>query len=87
MKINLTQITFRPSLAGPEMTQDLHKDVAEAVYQSATTCAAHSLALRIFEKGDADVEVSPEEADIIRNSIGNWHYFAQEAVLKELNKE
>ena len=86
MKINLTKITFRPSLTGPELTQDLHRDVAEAVYQAATTCAAHSLALRIFDHGDADVEVSEEEKEIIRNAITNWHYFVQEAVIKILEQ-
>ena len=72
---------------GPEVTQDLHKDVAEAVYQNATTCAAHALALRIFEHGSDDVEVSDEEKEIIRKSIVQWRYFAQEAIFKILDNE
>lgn len=56
-KITLNALTFRPTLAGPEVTQDLHREIAEAIYQNAATLAQHSFALRLYES-DGTVEAT-----------------------------
>lgn len=82
--IDLTHITFRPSLLGPEVTQDLHVEIAEAIYQNATTLAEHSLALRLYEKGGEPVEVSDDDVKVIRKAIASFRYCAQEAINKAI---
>jgi hypothetical protein len=82
--IDLTHITFRPSLIGPEVTQDLHVEIAEAIYQNATTLAEHSLALRLYEKGGEPVEVSDDDVKVIRKAIAPFRYCAQEAINKAI---
>ena len=81
---DLTHITFRPSLIGPEVTQDLHVEIAEAIYQNATTLAEHSLALRLYEKGGEPVEVSDDDVKVIRKAIAPFRYCAQEAINKAI---
>ena len=84
-KINLTAIRLKPTIAGPEITQDLHKDVAEAIYQNATRLAEHSFALRLYE-ADGDIEASPEEIKFIKAVLPGFRYFAQEAILKAIGE-
>jgi len=81
MKINLTSVTFKPSLSGPEITENLQKTVAESIYQNATTLAQHSFAQRLFE-ADGEVEASEEEVKFIKEVLPGYKYFVQEAILK-----
>lgn len=81
MKINLTALTFKPTIAGPEVTKDLHKDIAEAIYQQASTLAAHKFALRLYD-ADGDIEVSAEDIKYIKAALPGYKYYVQEAVLK-----
>ena len=83
MKINLKEITFKPTIAGPETTLDLHKDIAEAIYQSATTLAQHSFALRLYES-DGELEADDQEVGFVKAAIKTFRWAAQEAILKNL---
>ena len=82
-KITLNALTFRPTLAGPEVTQDLHREIAEAIYQNAATLAQHSFALRLYES-DGSVEATDEEVGFIKEILPTFRYFAQAAILKAL---
>ena len=83
--INLSNVTFRPSLAGPEITENVYKDVAEAVYQNATTLAQHVFAQKLFG-ADGELEVSKEELDFIKSSLKGFKYFFQESILKAIGE-
>lgn len=84
--INLSKVTFKPSLAGPEITQDVHKEVAEAIYQNATTLAQHVFAQKLFE-ADGDLEVSKEELGFVKDSLKGFKYFVQEGILKAIGEQ
>lgn len=88
MKINLTKVTFKPTIAGQEVTQDLHKEIAETIYQNANTLAAHKFALALYD-AEGEIEVTEEDIKHIKSVLPGFKYFAQEAILKELgsNKE
>ena len=81
--INLKQISLRPTIAGPEVVQDLSKEVAEAIYQNAATLAQHSFALRLYESDDA-IEATDEEIKFIKDILPGFRYFAQDAILKAI---
>lgn len=83
--INLSNVTFRPTLAGPEITQDVYKDVAEAIYQNATTLAQHVFAQRLFGAG-GEIEVSNDELGFIKASLKGFKYFFQESILKAIGE-
>lgn len=84
--INLSSLTFKPTIAGPEITQDLHKEIAEAIYQNARNLAQHSFALRLYES-TGELEVSKEEIGFIKEILGGFIYFAQEAILKAIGDD
>ena len=67
MKVNLTAVTFKPSLAGPEVTENLQKNVADAIYQSASNLAQDEFARRLYN-AEGEVEASEEEVGFIRGS-------------------
>lgn len=83
--INLTAITFKPTLAGPEITQDLHTEIAEAIYQNAVKLAQHSFALRLYES-NGEIEASDEEIGFIKDILPGFRYFVQEAILKAIGE-
>lgn len=84
-KINLTAVTFKPSLEGPEVTENLQKNVAEAVYQNAQNLAQHSFAQRLYE-ADGEIEVTDEEIGFIKGVLSGYKYFVQEGILKALGE-
>ena len=86
MKINLTKVTFKPTIAGPEITQDLHKEIAEGIYQNASTLAAHSFALKLYDS-DGEIEASEEDIKHIEDILPGFKYFVQEAILKAIGKD
>ena len=86
MKINLTHIALKPTIAGPETIIDLHKDIAEAIYQNANTLAAHSFALKLYD-AKGDIEVSDEDIKHIRAILPGFKYFVQDAILKVIGEE
>lgn len=86
MKINLTALTFKPTIAGPEITKDLHKDIAEAIYQSASTLAEHSFALRLYQS-DGEIEATKEEIGFIKAILPGFRYFVQDAILKAIEEQ
>jgi hypothetical protein len=81
--IDLTQITFKPSLAGQPKTVDFHKDVAEIIYRSAVTLARDSFAHRLFES-DGKIEASDEEVGFIREAAQSFIWDAQKEILKRI---
>lgn len=86
MKINLTKVTLKPTIEGPEVIQDLHKSVAEAIYQHAKTIAEHSFALRLYES-NGEIEATEEEIGFIKDNLWGYVYFAQVGILKAIGEE
>ena len=84
-KINLTAITFKPSLGGQEVTENLQKNIAEAIYQSANSLAQHSFAQRLYE-AEGEIEASEEEVGFIKGILSGYKYFVQEGILKALGE-
>lgn len=84
--INLSKVTFKPSIAGPEVTEDMHKVVAEAIYQNTNSAAAHSFALRLYEC-PGEMEATDEEIGFIKNELSGFRYFAQIGILKAIGEE
>lgn len=84
--INLSNVAFKPTLAGPTISQDVHKEVAEAIYQNATTLAQHVFAQKLFE-ADGDLEISKEELGFIKDSLKGFKYFVQEGILKAIGEQ
>ena len=84
--IDLSKVTFKPTIAGQEVTVDMHKEIAESIYQNASGVAAHSFALKLYES-DGKIEASEEEIAFIKNEIKNFRYFAQIGVLKALGEK
>ena len=85
MKINLTTLTLKPTIAGPEITQDLHKEIAEAIYQNASTLAEHSFALRLYQS-DGEIEATDKEVGFIKAMLPGFRYFVQDAILKAIEE-
>jgi len=83
MKINLTQVTLKPTIAGPEVTKNLTREVAEAIYQDAKTLAATSFALRLFN-AEGEIEISEEEKGFIETAIRMFKYWVQAPILDML---
>lgn len=81
--IDLTKITLRPTIAGPEITQDLSKEIAEAIYQNANTLAVSEFARKLYH-AEGEIEVTDEEIGFIKNILPGFRYFAQEAILKAI---
>lgn len=84
-KINLTNLTFKPTISGAAITEDLHKAIAEAIYQNATTLSAHAFALKLYE-AEGDIEVSDSDIKHIKDVLPGFKYFAQEAILKAIGE-
>lgn len=83
--INLTAVSFQPTLAGAEVTENLQKVVAEAIYQNAKTLAEDEFARKLY-KADGEVEASDEEIGYVKAVIGGFKYFVQAAILKALGE-
>ena len=81
--INLTAVTFQPTLGGEEISRNFYKVVAEAVYQNAQTLEDDEFSRRLY-KADGDIEVSDEELNLIRSSISDYKYYIKAAILKAL---
>lgn len=84
MKINLSKLTVRPSIAGPEVEQDLTMAVAEAVYANCASLAEMKFALRLSE-AKGEVEISGDEAAYIRKAVASFRFWAQLPILEQLD--
>ena len=83
--INLSKVTFKPSIAGPEVTSDMHEQIAEAIYQHTASAAAHSFALRLYESS-GEIEATEAEIGFIKNELPGFLYFAQIGILKAIGE-
>ena len=86
MKVNFSKLTFKPSLASPEITRDLTKEIAEVIYQNANSLAQHSFAQRLYESKDG-CEANEEEIGFIKGALPGFKYYAQEAILKAIGEK
>lgn len=86
MTADFTQIKCKPSLLGPECTQDFSAALAEALYQNARHAVEANLSLKVLN-AKGPVELSAEEADFIRAVVpGVFLFWAQEAILAAIGE-
>ena len=84
-KINLTAIKLRPSLAAPEVEQNLAKEIGDAIYRNSKSIAELRFGQRLYD-AEGEIEVSDEEIGFIKAVLQGFFYWAQEAVLKAMGE-
>lgn len=84
MKANFN-IKVRPSLFGEAIEHDFTKEIANAIWQSARELKEADLALRLF-RSEGEVELTPEEVNIVKAAVANFAWFAKSEILKVLEK-
>jgi hypothetical protein len=85
MKVSFKNIMIQPTLKGEAQAQDLTDIIAEAVYQNAVNFNEHKLAHRISEGGD-EIELTPEEAGVVKRAVSQWRFFVQKPILEALGE-
>lgn len=84
--IDLSKVAMKPTIGGPEITMDMHQQVAEAIYQNTASAGPHSFALRLYESS-GKIEATEEEIGFIKNELSGFRYFAQLGILKALGEK
>lgn len=86
MTINLTKLKVRPTIAGPEIEQDLTMTVAEAIYANCSSLAEMKFALKLSE-AKGDIEISEAEAGYIRKALASFKFWAQLPIIEQLDRK
>ena len=85
MKINFSEIKFRPSLFDEPVTiKDFHKQLANAIWQN-KDIAAGKFALSLFD--NPDIEINEQEKGYIKEALGNFLQWAKSPILEALGEK
>lgn len=84
--VDFSQLEIQQSLFAPPVKKDLQKEVADAIWQRASSVAESSFAHRLFDATPGPIELSEEEIAWVRKSLmGRYQWFVQ-AVNKAIDK-